>query len=131
MSKDFYYTSFPAGYHTFMNDQLYLNDHTLEESVHIGTLQMAGNFTHILLTPYWGNVDLLYEEKFFYELYNKNVPLVTFLESSKNYEMIHSQEIILEDHEFLGFRKRIENKAYAFVNLKDNLYLYCRFFKKV
>ena len=131
MSKSFYYTSFPAGYHTFMNDQLYLNDHNLEESIHIGTLQMAGNFTHILLTPCWGNVDLLYEEKFFYELCNKNVPLTIFLKSSENYEMIYSQEITFEYHEFLEFKKKIENKAYAFVNLKDNLYLYCRFFRKV
>ena len=130
MSKDFYYSSFPAGYHTFMNDQLYLNDHTLEESIHIGTLQMACNFTHILLTPYYGNVDLLYEEKYFYELYNQNVPLVTFLESSENYEMIHSQEITFENNEFIEFRKKYEHKLYAFIHLKGNRYLFCRFFKK-
>ena len=130
--KSFYYSSFSPGYHTFMNDQLWLNDTTLEESIHIGTLQMARNFSHILLTPCYGNVDLLYEEKFFYELYNKNIPLVTFLASSKNYEMIHSEKLLIERSIFFEFMKGYENNTlFLFVNLKDDLYLMCIFNKKV
>ena len=128
-----YFTIFGPGYHQSMQDQLIFNDSTLKEAIHVGTLESVhkhgDSLVSVQLTPYFGNVKLLFEEDIFDTLTHSNVPIKTLFSKSKNFELVEVKEIHIRDTYFRDEIKEYEKSFYALISYSLDSYTVF-FFKK-
>ena len=121
-----YFTIFGPGYHQAMQDQLIYNDSTLKEAIHVGTLESVcireDSAVYVRLTPYFGNVHLLFEENVFDTLTHSNVPIKTLFSKAKNFELVEAKEVHIKDTYFRDEIKEYEKSNYALISYSLDSY---------